>query len=192
MSLNPFILQEQLTLILDPGNPRFTGFERDLQACVERFVTAFDTYAIQATDVSDDALVRGNQDAMRVVLRSGLVLQNNGRAAALVFAHAFAAYWQGAPFATDKLVEPLHPKTTGGNRIFLNETSSRVIGVDTEPYVEFLVPELRVLSGGVTKMQRLARAIHEATIVSVLVQIDGLDTTMMPGPLPVQNVDYVR
>lgn len=164
-------------------------FEAPFQAALA-WTDAYDSYARDATDASNDLVVVTNRPGFQSALQ--FTPQGSPPTMAQMFDTAFVAYWTGAVFAIGIPPTPAAPcPSIGGNTIFSVEIASLVIAAVPGVLMNLLLP----IFAGVTKAstaqqqaQQVASAFHAATTSAVTVLITGLDTTPTPaGPLPITN-----
>ena len=196
MTLAQTTLKTEFLKLMDPTDPLFAGLPATKALAVPNWCNAYDTYALSAVDVSNDALVTVNLPTMISTLQAQLpdptpaatLLQ-----AADAFDAAFVSYWTGATFGILIPILPLPfiprcPNIGVGNNIWGAEVTSAVTTVTPGVLSGLLVVEFAVLSSDVqTKATALATAFHTATLSAVYVTIVGVDTTI-PTPLPISNI----
>jgi hypothetical protein len=164
------------------------------QDAESRWTAAYDSYALDAEDVSGDMVTTTNRPGFLSALDFGS--WSSVQQAAQRFDDAFVAYWTGGVFAVGSLiaVPPGECPNVGGNGTWASETTSVVTAVVAGVLKGLLLPILRANSGTPeSKAREMARAFHEATTTAVTVLITGLDTTPGPGgPLAITNTCTIR
>lgn len=166
------------------------NFDTSFQAAMA-WTDAYDSYARDAMDASNDRVVVTNRPGFQAALQFN---SQSGVAPTMaqMFDTAFVAYWTGAVFAIGIPPTPAAPcPSIGGNTIFGVEITSLVVAAIPGILMNLLLP----VFSGVTKAstaqqqaQQVASAFHAATTSAVTVLITGLDTTPPPaGPLPIVN-----
>lgn len=173
-------------LILDLTDPDSLNFNPDDPSSA--WTDVYDSYAVDAQDASDDAVVSTNAAGFhsQLSLAHGLTPAQ----AAAEFDAAFVAYWTGATFGISiPAVAPVCP-SSGGNGIFGLEISSVVTVVTPGVLGAALLALFNVVTPDfTTRATQLAAAFHAATTGAITVLITGTDTTPSPaGPLPITNL----
>ena len=192
MALVKAKLKEEILKMINPDHASFVGYPADVATAAANWKTAYDTYALDAADVSGDSVSLVNAALFESTLIAQLPPGDPGgtaAAAAAAYDLAFVQYWTGGVFAIG--IPP--PSGIGGNGIFGVELSS-VVSVVAPSVLQGL---LVAVFGNATmdidaKASELADAFHTATTTAITVLITGLDTTPPPaGPLPITNTDLV-
>jgi hypothetical protein len=185
VSLVASILEIKLRELVDPDFGGFLGFPPDVDAAGDAWADAYDAYAINALDVSGDALVSANKAGFAGVLKSGLGPGVPAAAAATIFDNAFVAYWTGAIFAIGAPPPGTPPCPNSPASPMVSEVSSVVLMVTAGLLAGLLATEFGLIGDdGAAKAAALAGHFHTATTTAVLVLITGVDAT----PAPVTNL----
>jgi hypothetical protein len=188
--LNVTSLKTSLLQMFDATRSDFVGWPPTLAQAVDNFASAYDLYALAATDASGDSVATTSVANFKTPL---LILAPGSSAAdaAQAFDDAFVAYWTGGVFAVGTPPTPAAPcPSIGGNMLWSVEISSIVQLATPNILKGLLLPEFAVLSADPdAKATAIANAFHTATTTAVMVLITGLDTTPPPaGPLPITNI----
>jgi hypothetical protein len=196
MSLSTDLLTDEIRKIIDSTHPEFTSLPATAAETASRWTDAYDTYAINATDVSSDALILANKAGFESALLASLPAAEAGSAvgAAQAFENAFIAYWTAATFGV--LTIPPPPNDPGSNSgVFSQETTSIVTTIVPGVLLALLTAEFSIIdfASDEEKAASLADAFHNATTSAVIVLITGIDTTPSPsGPLPITNTNLIQ
>ena len=196
MSLSVTTLKAEFLKLMDPTNPGFVTHPMTTAAAASNWADAYDAYALNAQDISGDALVTANKVGFRSTLAAYLPDGSVGTPAtgAEAFAKAFVVYWTWAAFSTFVVPAPPNDPPTPpavNTGIFSVEATSVVISVDSTALENLLLAEFSSLVGTVdAKAESLANAFHAATTQNVVILIAGLDTTL-PSPLPITNTNFI-
>jgi hypothetical protein len=191
MALVLATLEAEFKKLMDPDDPGFLGHPPTIANAAAAWKDAYDLYASQAVDVSNDPLTTANPAGFEAMLATLLPPGDPGgnpSQAADAFEQAFSTYWTGGIFATGfpPTPAPVCPNV-GGNGIWSIEQSSIVLSVTPNILKALLEIEFAILQeDGSAKATALANAFHTATTSAVMVLITGLDTSV-PTPLPITN-----
>lgn len=193
MALLQATLKTRLLRLMNSESPAFVSYPTTLAQTAENWATAYDIYAQNAVDISDDALTTASKAGFKNALIASLP-EGAGTAAlaATAFENAFVAYWTGAVFSIGKLP----PGGVGGNGIFGLEISSVVTTITPNVLYNLLLAEFNkeIFETNMdTKSDTLATLFHTATTTAIIVTISGTDTTPPPsGPIPIVNVSPIH
>lgn len=184
-------LATEFLKLVDSSSPTFSGFPATKADAITNWANAYNTYALQAQDASEDIVSTVNLPAMIATLTAMLPEPASGTPdlAAAAFDAAFVQYWTGGVFAVGIPPTGLGAcPNVGGTLTFSSETSSVVTTVTADILKNLLLDVFTSTKDGATAATALASAFHNATISAVIVLITGLDTTAAPaGPLPITN-----
>lgn len=179
--------------INDEPNPNFIGYPSSIAAAAANFANAYNTYAVDATDVSGDPILTVNQAGFQSTI-AGSPQPGSGspEQMATIFDTAFITYWQVGTFDTISLIPGTGASgciNVGGTGIFSSELSSVVASISPNVLRGLLLPLFSQTTGdGAQAAADLANAFHTATTTAIIVLISGLDTTPpLAGPLPITN-----
>lgn len=184
-------LATEFLKLVDSSSPTFSGFPATKVDAITNWANAYNTYALQAQDASEDVVSTVNLPAMIATLTAMLPESASGTPdlASAAFDAAFVQYWTGGVFAVG--IPPTGVgacPNIGGTLAFSSETSSVVTAVTANILKNLLLDVFASTKDGATAATALASAFHTATTSAVIVLITGLDTTPAPtGPLPITN-----
>lgn len=192
MALSKAVLKAELLKIMDSANPQFVGWPATSAAAVDNFANAYNTYAVQATDISGDILTTANLAGFKAAITAAIPPANPGGTIAnyaTTMGTAFTAYWTGAIFA----IGLLPPGGVGGTGLFSVEITSLVTVVNSAGLQAQILADLtQPFDNADDAADALADIWHTATTTGITVLISGLDTTPPPGgPLPIINTNLV-
>lgn len=194
MALDVGTLKAEILKILDRDDPGFVGDPADGAAAATNWANAFDAYAINAEDISGDAVATVFKPLFETTLAAALNVppaSGSAASAAAGFGAAHIAYWTSGIFAVGTPPPPVPPgcPNVGGNTIFGIEATSVVLAALAAALIPALTTEFGNLTDDVdAKADALANALHTACTTEVTVLISGTDTTPPPaGPLPITN-----
>lgn len=194
MALLQATLKTRLLRLMNSESPAFVGYPSTLEQTAENWADAYDIYAQNAVDISDDALTTASKAGFKNALIANLP-EGTGTAAlaATAFQNALIGFWTGAIFN----IGSLPPNGIGGNGIFGVEISSVVTEIVPNVLYDLLLAEFSKTTFETDmniKADTLANIFHNATITSILVLISGTDTTLpgLGGPLPITNISSIH
>jgi hypothetical protein len=187
VALNKAKLTAALVKLMDPTAAGFAGYPADVATAAANFADAYNTYAIDAVDVSGDMLAVANKAGFQSALAAGLAASQSGAQAAQAFASAWALFWLSATFQVGVPPTPAaRCPSVGGTGIWSVEATSIVTAAVPAPLQSALALEFATISDTpAVKAAALADAFHTATL-SVVVTVSGLDAS--PIPTAIVNV----
>lgn len=198
MALDQAKLKTEILKLIDPENPAFVGHPEDGATAAENWAAAYNAYALDAEDASEEAVSSVNDSGFEDAIKSGLEGDpgpppvpgsSTPAEAAAAFGAAFLAFWTGGIFAFGTPPNPLTEPcpSVGGNGIWGIEASSLVTAVVPAGLITLLTTVFADKTEDAdAKADDLAAAFHTATTTGVTVLIAGTDTTA-PTPLPITN-----
>lgn len=201
MTLSKSKLESEFSKVIDENDPNFVGWPSTILAGINNFATAYENYAKDAVDYSEDALLTYNKAGFIGAL-TGLNINSTYVDAATAMENAFKAFWTKATFAVLKLIPPPLPPpapppecpNVGGLLLFSKENTSIIFATDVGNILyTTLLPELQKVEASdmTNKIARLADIWHTATTTTIICLISGLDTTA-PSPLPITNLCHIH
>jgi len=195
MTLSKAVLKAELLKIIDSANPNFVGWPADPATATSNFATAYNTYAIQATDISGDMLVTANLPGFITAITSAMPPPVPGGTLAnyaTTMGLALTAYWTGAIFAI-LIPPPPGIPVPPNNGIFSIEATSLVTIVNAAILQNAILAQLnQQFDSADDAADAVADVWHTATTTAITVVIAGLDSTPPPiGPWPIINTNLV-
>lgn len=204
MTLSKSKLESEFSKVMDENDPNFVGWPSTILAGINNFATAYENYAKDAVDRSEDVLLTYNKAGFIGAL-TGLNINSTYVDAANAMEAAIKAFWTGATFAIVKLIlTPPAPIPPGpppdcislgiGTRIYATEITSIVTVVDDGNILyATLLPELQKVEASdmTNKISRLADIWHNVTTSEIKCLISGTDTTV-PTPQAVTNLCHIH
>jgi hypothetical protein len=183
MALSQAILKAEFLKLFDPAVAVYPATVVD---AITNWSNAYNTYALNAVDVSGDPVVTVNLAGFTAALTASILPCPPGTditTCANAFDSAFVAYWTLAAFSIGSLPPGIYPcLNVGGTLTFGIETTSIVSVVTPGVLSALLLTEFANLSSDYdAKADDLAQAFHDATTSAVLVTIVGEDT--IGGPI---------
>lgn len=193
MTLSKATLKTELLKIMDSANPQFVGWPTTPADAITNFANAYNTYAVQATDISGDVLVTANLAGFQAAITASIPPPNPGGTLAnyaTVMGTAFTAYWTGAIFAIGKIPPPQTPLPPN-NGIWGIELTSLVTIVNSAGLQSSILSQLnQQFDNADDAADAVADVWHNATTTGITVTITGTDTTV-PVAQPIINVNLV-
>lgn len=184
MALSQSKLEQSLLKLF--ANPDSISSQQDAE---QKWADAYDSYAKDAVDTSNDPVAVTNFAGLR-----GAFQFNNQQSAPAFAAQldtGFVAYWTGAVFSIGTPPLPTKCPNVGGTGLFATEITSTVITATPGVVLGSLLPVITSFSDTTTaeqKAKEISTVLHAATTSAILVLITGIDTTPPPsGPLPITN-----
>ncbi len=152
------------------------------QEALQLFVNAYETYALDAQDISGDYINTYNTSAMVQVLMT-LPTQGSPQQAAQIFENALIAFWNSATF---KLTIP--PSGTIAPEISAIVTQNITSGT-LQPLLLPIFSDISIQTTLETKMNQLATALDTVT-KTIVVTCIGTNPSPPPPTIPVIGTIY--